>query len=73
MPLPGPVSKAEIRSSPDQKVTLATPPTLSTARGAWSPEARAGTPLLPDLSPDAEPPVCLRTVRDGVTIFDALD
>jgi predicted amidohydrolase YtcJ len=39
----------------------------------WSPEARAGTPLLPDLSPDAEPPVCLRTVRDGVTIFDALD
>jgi hypothetical protein len=39
----------------------------------WSPEARAGTPLLPDLSPDAEPPVCLRTIRDGVTIFDALD
>jgi hypothetical protein len=39
----------------------------------WSPEARAGTPLLPDLSPDAEPPLCLRTVRDGVTIFDALD
>lgn len=38
----------------------------------WSPEARAGTPLLPDLAPDAEPPVCLRTVRDGVTIFDAL-
>ncbi len=39
----------------------------------WSPEARAGTPLLPDLSPDAEPPVCLRTVRDGVTIYDAWD
>ncbi len=38
----------------------------------WSPEARAGTPLLPDLSPDAEAPQCLRTVRDGVTIFDAL-
>ena len=38
----------------------------------WSPEARAGTPLLPDLSLDAEPPVCLRTVRDGETIFDAL-
>ena len=38
----------------------------------WSPEARAGTPLLPDLSPDAEAPLCLRTVRDGVTIFDAL-
>ena len=39
----------------------------------WSPEARAGTPLLPDLSPDVQPPVCLRTVRDGATIFDALD
>jgi predicted amidohydrolase YtcJ len=38
----------------------------------WSPEARAGTPLLPDLSPDAVPPACLRTVRDGVTVFDAL-
>jgi predicted amidohydrolase YtcJ len=38
----------------------------------WSSEARAGTPLLPDLSPDAEPPVCLRTVRAGVTIFDEL-
>ena len=38
----------------------------------WSPEAQAGTPLLPDLSPDAETPTCLRTVRDGVTIFDAM-
>lgn len=38
----------------------------------WSPEAQAGTPLLPDLSPDAEPPTCLRTVRDGVPIFDTL-
>ncbi len=38
----------------------------------WSPEARAGTPLLPDLSPDAVPPTCLRTVRDGVTIYDTL-
>jgi predicted amidohydrolase YtcJ len=39
---------------------------------AWSTDARAGTPLLPDLSPDAAPPTCLRTVRAGVTIFDAL-
>lgn len=39
---------------------------------AWSPDARAGIPLLPDLSPDATPPVCLRTVRDGVVLFDAL-
>lgn len=39
----------------------------------WSPEARAGTPLLPDLAPDAPAPVCLRTVRGGVTIHDALD
>jgi predicted amidohydrolase YtcJ len=38
----------------------------------WSPEARAGTPLLPDLSPDAEPPRCLRTVRAGVTLYDAI-
>lgn len=38
----------------------------------WSPEARAGTPLLPDLSPDAPTPVCLRTVRAGVTIHDTL-
>jgi len=40
---------------------------------AWSTDARAGTPLLPDLSHDAPAPVCVRTVRDGVTIFDALD
>lgn len=38
----------------------------------WSPEARAGTPLLPDLSPDAEPPVCLRTVRAGVSLYDIM-
>jgi len=37
---------------------------------AWSPEARAGLPLLPDLSPDETPPQCLRTVRGGVTLFD---
>ncbi|MDM7831175.1 amidohydrolase [Cellulomonas edaphi] len=39
---------------------------------AWSPDAQAGIPLLPDLSPEAVPPRCLRTVRDGVVIFDAL-
>jgi predicted amidohydrolase YtcJ len=39
---------------------------------AWSPDARAGIPLLPDLSPDATPPRCLRTVRDGVVLFDVL-
>jgi len=39
---------------------------------AWSTDARAGTPLLPDLSADAPEPVCLRTVRDGVVVFDAL-
>lgn len=39
---------------------------------AWSTDARSGTPLLPDLSPDAAAPECLRTVRAGVTIFDAL-
>lgn len=39
---------------------------------AWSTDARAGTPLLPDLGPDAPDPVCLRTVRDGVVLFDAL-
>ncbi|GIG20330.1 amidohydrolase [Cellulomonas chitinilytica] len=38
----------------------------------WSTDARAGTPLLPDLSADAPDPVCLRTVRDGVVVFDAL-
>ncbi|MBO9556168.1 amidohydrolase [Cellulomonas sp.] len=38
----------------------------------WSTDARAGTPLLPDLSEDAPDPVCLRTVRDGVVVFDAL-
>lgn len=38
----------------------------------WSADARAGSPLLPDLSPDAAPPVCLRTVRDGVVLHDAM-
>jgi predicted amidohydrolase YtcJ len=39
---------------------------------SWSPEAQAGLPLLPDLSDDAPPPVCLRTVRDGVVLHDTL-
>ena len=39
---------------------------------SWSTDARAGIPLLPDMSPDAAPPVCLRTVRAGVVLHDAL-
>jgi len=37
---------------------------------SWSEEARAGTPLLPDLSPDAVEPECLHTMRDGVILHD---
>lgn len=37
---------------------------------SWSEEARAGTPLLPDLSPDAVEPECLHTLRDGVVLHD---
>jgi predicted amidohydrolase YtcJ len=39
---------------------------------AWSTDARSGTPLLPDLSPDAPEPRCVRTLRDGVVVHDAL-
>ena len=39
---------------------------------AWSTDARAGTPLLPDLGPDAPDPVCVRTLRAGVVLHDAL-
>ncbi|MDC7122704.1 amidohydrolase [Cellulomonas fimi] len=39
---------------------------------SWSTDARAGTPLLPYLGPDEDTPRCLRTVRDGVVLFDAL-
>ncbi|TQL04162.1 amidohydrolase [Cellulomonas sp. SLBN-39] len=39
---------------------------------SWSTDARAGSPLLPDLSPDAAPPRCVRTVRDGVVLHDEL-
>ncbi|MEU0689722.1 amidohydrolase [Streptomyces uncialis] len=35
----------------------------------WSTDPRSGTPGLPDLSPGAELPVCLRTVVDGRTVF----
>ncbi|MEV0953282.1 amidohydrolase family protein [Promicromonospora sp. NPDC050249] len=37
---------------------------------SWSEEARAGTPLLPDLAPDAAQPECLHTMRDGVILHD---
>ncbi|PSM40085.1 amidohydrolase [Streptomyces dioscori] len=35
----------------------------------WSTDPRSGTPGLPDLSPGADLPVCLRTVVDGRTVF----
>ncbi|KQS97245.1 amidohydrolase [Cellulomonas sp. Leaf395] len=49
--------------------------TVQAAEGrfsSWSTDARAGIPLLPDLAPDAPDPVCLRTVRGGVVLHDAL-
>ncbi|MBU4213288.1 MAG: amidohydrolase [Actinobacteria bacterium] len=39
---------------------------------AWSADARAGTPVLPSMAPEAAPPTCLRTVRDGVTLYDRM-
>lgn len=38
---------------------------------SWSTDARAGTPMLPVL--EGELPVCLRTVRAGTTLFDAMN
>ena len=38
---------------------------------SWSAEARAGTPLLPDLAAGAAAPECLHTMRDGVVLYDA--
>ncbi|MCF2530710.1 amidohydrolase [Yinghuangia soli] len=38
---------------------------------AWSTDPSSGTPGLPDLSPDAELPVCERTVVRGVEIYRA--
>ncbi|MDQ1040032.1 putative amidohydrolase YtcJ [Streptomyces sp. V3I8] len=35
----------------------------------WSTDPRSGTPGLPDLSPGADLPVCLRTVVNGRTVF----
>ncbi|MER6156566.1 amidohydrolase [Streptomyces sp. NPDC001868] len=35
----------------------------------WSTDPRSGTPGLPDLSPGADLPVCLRTVVAGRTVF----
>ncbi|WP_210592002.1 amidohydrolase [Streptomyces sp. GESEQ-35] len=35
----------------------------------WSTDPRSGTPGLPDLSPGADLPVCLRTVVGGRTVF----
>ncbi|MCZ4516508.1 amidohydrolase, partial [Streptomyces sp. ActVer] len=35
----------------------------------WSADPRSGTPGLPDLTPGARLPVCLRTVVGGRTVF----
>lgn len=37
----------------------------------WSTDPRSGTPGLPDLSPGAATPTCLRTVVRGRTVYDA--
>src|SRR5207244_1078312 len=37
----------------------------------WSTDPRAAVPGLPDVAPGVELPTCLRTVRNGETIFDA--
>lgn len=37
----------------------------------WSTDPRARVPGLPDLDPGATLPTCLRTVRDGITIYRA--
>lgn len=39
---------------------------------AWSTDPRAGTPLLPALAPDLPAPRCLRTLRAGHVIHDAM-
>lgn len=38
----------------------------------WSTDPRSGTPGLPDLTPGAPLPTCLRTVVDGVVVHDTL-
>ncbi|WP_265521220.1 amidohydrolase [Oerskovia flava] len=45
----------------------------SRAVSSWSTDARAGTPLLPDLGPGAPEPECLQTVRAGVVLHDTFD
>lgn len=40
---------------------------------AWSTDPRSGTPGLPDLSPGAPAPVCLRTVVAGAVVHDRED
>lgn len=37
----------------------------------WSTDPRSRVPGLPSLAPDAELPRCLRTVRAGITLFEA--
>lgn len=39
---------------------------------SWSTDARAGTPLLPELVAGEAMPECVQTVRDGVAIYDTL-
>ena len=38
---------------------------------AWSTDPRSGTPQLPLIAPDRPDPVCRRTLRDGVVLYDA--
>lgn len=40
-------------------------------RARWSTDARAATPLLPELGDGVPSPQCLLTVRDGVVLHDA--
>lgn len=40
---------------------------------AWSTDARSGTPLLPELGPQAAPPRCVLTLRAGLVLHDELD
>ena len=39
---------------------------------AWSTDERSGTPGLPDLGPDRELPICLRTAVRGRVVFDTI-
>jgi len=46
--------------------------TADTRVQRWSTDSRSGVPPLPVLEPRATLPTCLRTVRGGVVIHDAL-